>query len=356
MLTGEHPGNWSFALAKMAATLASYFTGIPGGLFSPSLAAGAGFGNVIGGFFPEVSLVGLTLVAMAAFLAGVIQRPITSFVIVMELTGNRHDILLPLMAGAFLAAAVAKLVWARPLYDSLAERMADGQAWRWRSLKPRTRLRRRIKPTRSDSCRLSRALAAAKLPRWVGAPIMRACLLLQQYSKQWSEVMAILKVGVVGGTDTGVELLRLLVNHPQVELDVITSRGDAGTAVADMFPSLRGRTDLVFSEPDVTRLAQCDVVFFATPHNVAMRMMPELMAAGVRVVDLSADFRLRDHELWSEWYGEPHACPELLAEAVYGLPEVNREKMQARLVACAGCYPTSISWVTCRCWRMAGSA
>ena len=127
LLTGEHPGNWSFALAKMAATLASYFTGIPGGLFSPSLAAGAGFGNVIGGFFPEVSLVGLTLVAMAAFLAGVIQRPITSFVIVMELTGNRHDILLPLMAGAFVAAAVAKLIWLRPLYDSLAERLQEGE-------------------------------------------------------------------------------------------------------------------------------------------------------------------------------------------------------------------------------------
>ena len=127
LLDGEHPGNWSFALAKMSATLVSYFTGIPGGLFSPSLAAGAGFGNVVGRFFPDVSIVGLTLVAMAAFLAAVIQRPITSFVIVMELTGNRHDILLPLMAGAFLSAAVAKLVWARPLYDSLAERMADGQ-------------------------------------------------------------------------------------------------------------------------------------------------------------------------------------------------------------------------------------
>ena len=127
LLDGEHPGNWSFALAKMSATLVSYFTGIPGGLFSPSLAAGAGFGNVIGGFFPESSLVGITLVAMAAFLAGVIQRPITSFVIVMELTGNRHDILLPLMAGAFLATAVAKIVWARPLYDSLAERLSDGR-------------------------------------------------------------------------------------------------------------------------------------------------------------------------------------------------------------------------------------
>ena len=163
-------------------------------------------------------------------------------------------------------------------------------------------------------------------------------------SSQQAPVSAPLKVGVVGGTGyTGVELLRLLVNHPHAELDVITSRGEAGVAVADLFPSLRGRTDLVFSEPDVKRLAACDVVFFATPHNVAMRMMPELMEAGVRVVDLSADFRLRDHELWSDWYGEPHACPELLAEAVYGLPEVNRDKIRdARLVACAGCYPTSI--------------
>ncbi|MEQ3725203.1 chloride channel protein [Alcanivorax sp.] len=127
LLDGEQPGNWTFALAKMSATLVSYFTGIPGGLFSPSLAAGAGIGNVVGGFFPGSSLVGLTLVAMAAFLAGVIQRPITSFVIVMELTGNRHDILLPLMSGAFLSAAVAKLVWARPLYDSLADRLSDGE-------------------------------------------------------------------------------------------------------------------------------------------------------------------------------------------------------------------------------------
>lgn len=127
LLSGEHEGNWTFALTKMMSTLASYFSGIPGGLFSPSLAAGAGLGNVLGGFFPQTSLVGITLVGMAAFLSGVIQRPITSFVIVMELTGNRHDILLPLMVGAFLAAVVAKLIWPRPLYDSLADRMADGQ-------------------------------------------------------------------------------------------------------------------------------------------------------------------------------------------------------------------------------------
>ncbi|MCC4310259.1 MAG: chloride channel protein [Alcanivorax sp.] len=127
LLSGESQGDWFFPLAKMGATLVSYFTGMPGGLFSPSLAAGAGVGNVIGGLFPGVSVVGLTLVAMAAFLAAVIQRPITSFVIVMELTGNRHDILLPLMAGAFLAAAVSKIVWLKPLYDSLADRLQEGE-------------------------------------------------------------------------------------------------------------------------------------------------------------------------------------------------------------------------------------
>lgn len=151
-------------------------------------------------------------------------------------------------------------------------------------------------------------------------------------------------VGVVGGTGyTGVELLRLLINHPHATLTVITSRAEAGVALSDMFPSLRGLTSLSFSEPDVSTLAACDVVFFATPHNVAMRLVPELLAAGTRVIDLSADFRLKDAEIWSEWYGEPHACPELLAEAVYGLPEVNREAIRdAQLVACAGCYPTAI--------------
>ena len=127
LITEDVEGGVLYPLAKMSATLVSYFTGIPGGLFSPSLAAGAGIGNVIGHWVPNSSVVGVTLVAMSAFLAGVIQRPITSFVIVMELTGNRHDILLPLMAGAFLAAAVAKLVWLRPLYDSLADRLQEGE-------------------------------------------------------------------------------------------------------------------------------------------------------------------------------------------------------------------------------------
>lgn len=153
-----------------------------------------------------------------------------------------------------------------------------------------------------------------------------------------------LKVGIVGGTGyTGAELLRILAQHPQAEVAMITSRAEEGVAVDAMFPSLRGSLDLKFSAPDSAALAACDVVFFATPHNVAMNMVPELLDRGARVIDLSADFRLRDHELWSKWYGEPHACPELLDEAVYGLPEVNGAAIaQARLVACAGCYPTSV--------------
>lgn len=153
-----------------------------------------------------------------------------------------------------------------------------------------------------------------------------------------------IKVGIVGGTGyTGVELLRLLVNHPQVQLTVITSRGDAGTRVDDMFPSLRGVVDLAFSEPDSNVLAACDVVFFATPHAVAMHSMRELMASKVRVIDLSADFRVKDVAQWERWYGCQHVCPELVEEAVYGLAEINREAMRsARLVAAPGCYPTAV--------------
>jgi N-acetyl-gamma-glutamyl-phosphate reductase len=152
------------------------------------------------------------------------------------------------------------------------------------------------------------------------------------------------RVGIVGGTGyTGVELLRLLATHADVEVQVITSRAECGRRVDDLFPNLRGHYDLVFSDPDAQALAACDMVFFATPHNVAMNLVPELLAAGARVIDLSADYRLRDANLWSRWYGEPHASPELLAEAVYGLPELNREKIAAaRLVACPGCYPTSV--------------
>ncbi|TCO71891.1 N-acetyl-gamma-glutamyl-phosphate reductase [Chromatocurvus halotolerans] len=153
-----------------------------------------------------------------------------------------------------------------------------------------------------------------------------------------------IKVGIVGGTGyTGVELLRLLASHDEAQVVAITSRGENGRRVDNLFPNLRGYYDLAFSDPDIETLSACDVVFFATPHNVAMRMAPELLAAGCRVIDLSADYRLRDHERWSQWYGEPHASPETLAEAVYGLPEFNRHEVaKARLVACPGCYPTAI--------------
>jgi len=153
-----------------------------------------------------------------------------------------------------------------------------------------------------------------------------------------------IKVGIVGGTGyTGVELLRLLAQHPQVEIAVITSRGEAGLPVATMFPNLRGHVDLAFSAPDLKTLLTCDVVFFATPNGIAMQQVPALLAAGIKVIDLAADFRLKDADEWAHWYGMPHACPELLAEAVYGLPEVNRDAIRsARLVANPGCYPTAV--------------
>ncbi len=153
-----------------------------------------------------------------------------------------------------------------------------------------------------------------------------------------------IRVGVVGGTGyTGVELLRILANHPEAEIVAITSRAEQGVRVDELYPNLRGHYDLQFSLPDVDLLADCDVVFFATPHNVAMNMVAELFARDVKIVDLSADFRIRDAKLWSQWYGEEHACPEILPEAVYGLPEYNRQAIaNARLVACPGCYPTSV--------------
>lgn len=153
-----------------------------------------------------------------------------------------------------------------------------------------------------------------------------------------------IKVGIVGGTGyTGVELLRLLAQHPQVEVAVITSRSEAGVKVSDMYPNLRGHYDhLAFSVPDTATLGSCDAVFFATPHGVAHALAAELLDAGTRVIDLSADFRLQDATEWADWYGQPHGAPELLSEAVYGLPEVNREKIKAaRLIAVPGCYPTA---------------
>ncbi len=152
------------------------------------------------------------------------------------------------------------------------------------------------------------------------------------------------KVGIVGGTGyTGVELLRLLVAHPDVHIECVTSRSAQGVAVHKVFPNLRGSLDVAFEAPHNDVLARCEIVFFATPNGTAMRQAPDLLSRGVKVIDLAADFRLKDAAQWSEWYGEPHACPELLAQAVYGLPEVNREAISpARLVANPGCYPTAV--------------
>ena len=153
-----------------------------------------------------------------------------------------------------------------------------------------------------------------------------------------------IKVGIVGGTGyTGVELLRLLARHPQVELKAITSRKEAGMPVAEMFPNLRGRVKLAFSTPEEAGLEACDVVFFATPNGVAMQQTRALLDAGVKVIDLAADFRIKDIAVWEKWYKMEHACPDLVAEAVYGLPEINRDKIKgARLIANPGCYPTAV--------------
>ena len=152
------------------------------------------------------------------------------------------------------------------------------------------------------------------------------------------------KVGIVGGTGyTGVELLRLLAKHPEVVLTVITSRSEAGLSVADMFPNLRGHVDLIFSEPSVDNLLQCDVVFYATPHGVAMAGAGKLLQHGVKVIDLGADFRIKDISEWERWYGMSHTAAELVGEAIYGLPELHREEIRtASLIACPGCYPTAV--------------
>jgi N-acetyl-gamma-glutamyl-phosphate reductase len=155
-----------------------------------------------------------------------------------------------------------------------------------------------------------------------------------------------ISIGIVGGTGyTAAELLRLLAAHPQVELALITSRSEAGVPVAEIFPHLRGSLDLAFSTPDEGRLAECDLVFFATPNGTAMQLVPALLAKGTRVIDLAADFRLKDAAEWEQWYGMPHTCAELLeTEAVYGLPELNRERIRsARLCANPGCYPTAVA-------------
>jgi N-acetyl-gamma-glutamyl-phosphate reductase len=153
-----------------------------------------------------------------------------------------------------------------------------------------------------------------------------------------------IKVGIVGGTGyTGVELLRILAMHPLVELTAITSRKEVGIPVAQMYPSLRGRVSLVFSSPEEAKLDQCDVVFFATPHGVAMAQARSLLDKGVKIIDLAADFRLQDVAEFEKWYGIPHICPDILKESVYGLPELHRERIKtARVIGNPGCYPTTM--------------
>lgn len=153
-----------------------------------------------------------------------------------------------------------------------------------------------------------------------------------------------IKVGIVGGTGyTGVELLRILSGHPQVEIRAVTSRSDAGVKVSDLYPNLRGKIDTEFKPPEIGALADCDTVFFATPNGTSMRMARELRNLEIKIIDLAADFRLRDPSEWEKWYGEPHSCPELLKQSVYGLTEVNRSAIRdASLIACPGCYPTAV--------------
>lgn len=153
-----------------------------------------------------------------------------------------------------------------------------------------------------------------------------------------------ISVGIVGGTGyTGVELLRLLLRHPEVQVTVLTSRTEAGRRVDDMFPSLRGHTDLCYSDLNIEDLKQCDVVFFATPHGVAMKHAADLVAANTKVIDLAADFRLQDLAQFEKWYGMEHACPDILKYSVYGLSELNREQIKtAQVIGNPGCYPTTV--------------
>jgi N-acetyl-gamma-glutamyl-phosphate reductase len=153
-----------------------------------------------------------------------------------------------------------------------------------------------------------------------------------------------IKVGIVGGTGyTGVELLRMLSQHPHAKLLTVTSRKEAGTPLADMYPNLRGYVKLAFTDTAVADLTECDVVFYATPHGVAMADAPKLIDAGVKIIDLAADFRFQDLGVFEQWYKIVHTCPTLVKEAAYGLVELNREAIRtARIVGNPGCYPTTM--------------
>ena len=153
-----------------------------------------------------------------------------------------------------------------------------------------------------------------------------------------------MKVSIVGGSGyTGIEVLRLISLHPNVDIHHITSRNDAGRFVCDIYPSLRGILSHKFVHPDEIDLAESNIVFFATPNGIAMKYAKDLLAKGVKVIDLAADFRIKDINEWEKWYEMSHECPDILEKAVYGLPEVNRDQIKnAQLIANPGCYPTAI--------------
>ncbi len=153
-----------------------------------------------------------------------------------------------------------------------------------------------------------------------------------------------IKAGIIGGTGyTGVELLRLLHNHEGVEVIAISSRSEAGQLVGDFFPSLAGQTDLAFTAPGDAILDECDVIFFATPHGVAMKTAGSFIDKGIKVIDLGPDFRLRDKDDYAQWYGLENFQDDLLASSVYGLSEINREQIkQAQLIGNPGCFPTTV--------------
>lgn len=151
-------------------------------------------------------------------------------------------------------------------------------------------------------------------------------------------------VAIVGASGyTGLELIRILHGHPEVQLTCVTSEQSAGKKISEIFPTLRGRCDLVLENLEPTRVAEkAEIIFTALPHKAAMEVVPTFLKLGRKVVDLSADYRLMDAEVYGAWY-EPHLNPELLKSAVYGLPEIRREKVAgSQLVANPGCYPTSI--------------
>lgn len=152
------------------------------------------------------------------------------------------------------------------------------------------------------------------------------------------------RVGVIGATGyTGVELVRLLARHPQVKLTVLTAEKNVGQPIWRLFPSVLKETDLVCQPLEVESISKlCDFVFLALPHKAAMQVVPAFLGKGIKVVDLSADFRISDPQVYERWY-EPHTAPSFLKEAVYGIPELRREEIKkARLVANPGCYPTSV--------------